>query len=371
MNWWQLPGPQRLVEKIIQDVRNGKNVVLYLPEWAPQNLENALKMRLTDYDWHPLIADASDAEWRDPVGVLVSRFIHDPQPGTRWDTSTLGMDENFAERLIWLDGLSSTQWAAWNPWIARYAQMIHQVTQTEEFFEPTTFIIAIQGESTRQTVTENEHLSHYKLTDYVDPLDMMLYTRSRLPEDRLTSLQQQTAVSVIACLALWDPAVADALVTETHYGSFEPFPILRQIASQRGWEPNGRMPEDEAWYRGVEERFQGQRQRHSAWLALCTDAREIQRRIWSGQVGSILPAIQERKNRILKQMEPQLTIPYEGDLGLVEHLLDLEIGHLQAQIKEKGLWVEPHLLDQIHLLHTARNKLCHSTPIPWEDLLGI
>lgn len=372
MNWWQLPGPRRFIDGIVQDLRDGKNVVLYLPQWAPRGIQNAVQRVLCEdgCPWHHLVvADAPGgdvpSEWARPVNLLVSRFVRNPTPGAAWGIPTLLEEDSFAGQYIWLDGLSRATWPAWREFITQYAHHSRHISSLQR----TSFIITLTGELTHQTIREDVCLSHHWLRGYIEHLDMMLYVRSVLSTTGLTSLQQKTAIAVIARLALWDPAVADALAGECFDTILNPLPILRQIAAERGWTARAsRVDEnpvdktavdDSAWCRGMSEQLEGRHLVHSALIAAHPHTAEIQQRIWSGQVGILFPFIEEERHKLLHKLKSKLRLPFETRFGLVDTLFDLEIGHIEAQIQQNYLHVDTHTLHTIQKLRRIRNHLSH------------
>ena len=44
-SWWQLPGPNAFISMITEDLRDGLNVLFYLPKHAPSGVSKAIRDR--------------------------------------------------------------------------------------------------------------------------------------------------------------------------------------------------------------------------------------------------------------------------------------------------------------------------------------
>lgn len=366
MDWWQLPGANRFLSRIVQDLRDGKNIVLYLPEWTPPGLANAIRRLIhqDDWPWHQYDATDGGEEWARPLNFLVSRFIDNPAPGGVCEIATLLDDGDFGGRCIWIEGLNAAQWQAWRPFVTQYAHQCRYLSA----FRRTLLLIALTGDVTKQSIDGDICLNHHRLSAYIDPLDMMLYTRAVLSSAKLTALQQRTAVAVIARLALWDPAVADALATEPMSVILEPTPVLQQIGKARGWPITPKLTNQDAWRWGIADQVEGLELHHSAYLATTNRTPEIQQRIWSGQVGIVFPFIEEERQKLLRKLKTQLAIPFETPHGIIDNLLDLEFGHIEAQVHQQRLTVDHATLLMIQKLRRVRNHLSHLEVVPSELL---
>ena len=71
--WWHIPGPNQFVSKIVQDLGDGKNAILCLPEHMPDGLASAVRSELgEDWDWHTL--SLRDEDRAEPVHQLTFLF---------------------------------------------------------------------------------------------------------------------------------------------------------------------------------------------------------------------------------------------------------------------------------------------------------
>ena len=79
-------------------------------------------------------------------------------------------------------------------------------------------------------------------------------------------------------------------------------PFLRTIAIERGWKPDA--PAELRWELGIEDSIGGRRRPHSAFVALCGDGTEIDRRLWRAQLRVLFPAIEEVRLALLPRVAP-------------------------------------------------------------------
>lgn len=72
--WWQLPNPNLFIDRVVQDLRDGKNVILCLPEHLPDGLSNAIQSGLGEgWDWHNI--SVREENVLDPVHFLFEHFV--------------------------------------------------------------------------------------------------------------------------------------------------------------------------------------------------------------------------------------------------------------------------------------------------------
>ena len=79
--WWRLPGPATFVSWIADDLRDGKSVVVRLPEYAPGMLAEAVRDELGEhagYYW-TRITLCEQPQVR-PVDLLFARFVPSADP---------------------------------------------------------------------------------------------------------------------------------------------------------------------------------------------------------------------------------------------------------------------------------------------------
>jgi hypothetical protein len=174
------------------------------------------------------------------------------------------------------------------------------------------------------------------------------------PQGNLNSIERHLAVSVIAGIALWDPHVTEQLVVEPLHVILDPWRILRDIAQERSWE--GSL----SWAIGNSAKFGDTELTHSA--ALGAESTELSRRIWSAEVGVILPRIEELRQKFLTRYSTRFRMPYKTRFGqVIDDVRDLEIGHICDQLQTIGASSEERFA--VERLTKMRNCLAHLEPL--------
>lgn len=400
--WWGLPGPRRFISQITQDLRNGKNVLVWLPEYClPANdvgeLEQALRDALDDDTvgtWTPLVLE-DDQQADPPESILWNNFGSGAFPGLLRTLDMLMTADRFMGRVVCLQNVGPIAWIEW----ARFLTDYQHRCQTIGLLGRTVFCIAFNAAHapSHDVPPEDTCLVHRYWQRVVERLDMLLYA-SYLVSDNLNSyLERQISISVIANLAQWDPIVCEYLAQEELDTLLAPHSLLCDIATSRGWHPDtglcaatlwlkeieeapdaidlwyrgGRsgVRAPESWSRGLVDVVDGQKKLHSAALAGRDTKEEISRRIWSGQVRELLPFVEEVRQRFLSSLGSALIAPHcvrrDGKVvAVIDHRDDLEIGHIANQLalaRNKTTAAETKRLSQ-HLA-VIRNKVAHSEQI--------
>jgi hypothetical protein len=362
--WWQLPSPSRFISRITQDLKDGKNVILCMPEHLPDGLKSAVQYELgEDWDWYRLSLNSE--ELVEPVHVLFEHFIGEISPNQLRNARTLAENQNFVGKIIWLDGLTPQVWFAWKKFLSDYEQPCRAIPQLYR----TLFCVSLVGELALDPPAEDVCLSHHNWKGIVNRLDMLLFTSSLFQDKRLPDLQKRVAISVITNLALWDYHVSKRLVDEKIENILNPVPILKEIAKERNWYTDYDYSLADKWCRGIANTIEGEEKTHSAALAV-NGKEEIERRIWSAEVGEILPFVEERRREILERLAGILTIPFQTRFGEeIKDLCDLEIGHIEYQINDIGTVVNTDIRQLVRKLREIRNALSHLQSISPELLL--
>jgi hypothetical protein len=86
--------------------------------------------------------------------------------------------------------------------------------------------------------------------------------------------------------------------------------------------------------------------------------------LWRGQVGVLLPLIEEERQSLLTALAGQLCVPWRTDWGEITDLYDLEIGHIYAQMANGCVTTDREVRRRVRCLKEIRNELAHLRPAP-------
>lgn len=355
--WWQLPGPSKFVSKVVAHLRDGKNVVLMMPRHANTHLRQALNSALGDEgDWIWYRFDLAQEEIRSPIDLLYSRCVVRPELSLRRNAVSLSREESFAGKLIWVNNVDSESWREWQAFLTDY----QHACRSQAMIHRTLFCVELVGEPGNDPPPSDVCLEVIPWHSRVDQFDMLLYAASLFREQRLPYFHKRLAISAVTQLAAFDPALAEHLAQFSLQEILNPFEILRVFAEERGWE--GLDTENAAlfWWEGIADNLGGDKIIHSAYLALNESRNEIHGRLWTAEVGVLLPFVEERRREIIQKLSKFLHIPYQTHFGEeISTLAELEIGHIEHQIAFYNIKVTQEFRRLVRILRRIRNHLAH------------
>lgn len=366
--FWQLGGPARFVERVADEIREGRNVVVCLPEHAPHGLAGAVREVMGDgcgCPWHVMSLDGELGSY--PAQWLASRVVPNIPTTTVLNACALANDDGFAGRVIWLRNVGMKDWPAWQDFLVEYSH----ACRARSLMERTILCVAVVGRAATCPPAEDVCLACHMWRGVVDSLDMILYCSNLLRDRNLPIVRKRVLIAVVAGLALWDPAVAEELASAEIDAILEPRPILNDIGCRRGWSPEVTLDGKEGWCLGLTDTIDGEEKLHSAAISLRDSSDEIRRRIWSAEVGVLFPYVEEQRQAILRRLGGLLRVPFETRFGeIITDWRDLEIGHIESQIVTNGISVGRETRRMLRQLREIRNCLAHQEVVPKNLLLG-
>lgn len=221
--WWTLPGPRSFLARATDELRDGRLVLLLIPEWAPHGICDAVKEALQ-------VGGYIDELPVDAAPPLVQLFRY----------GSISTDEGFSlpvllrapffhNRVLWLRGVDATNWPAWREFLNAFQQVSRNQSVTERLL----FVVALEGELALSPAENTGGLSVFKWDDCTSDLDMMLYS-SYLLSGRPRE-HRQLLIATVAEIAQYDPEVAERLSREATASILSPTPLLHNIRDERGW----------------------------------------------------------------------------------------------------------------------------------------
>ena len=106
-------------------------------------------------------------------------------------------------------------------------------------------------------------------------------------------------------------------------------------------------------------------------VAVLGDKKELQRRIWRGQVRVLLPYVEERRCQLLHQYQGIIKTPHTTIYGeVINDALQLEIGHIHYQFKNNRQ-IDYDTLDLTRTLLQIRNALSHLDIVELREIKGL
>jgi hypothetical protein len=322
MNWWDLPGPSAFIERICDDLRDGNNVIIQVPEFMPYGMKTALVRRL---DGTVLIRSLQlTKEDNNPVDYLFERETSSAPAGVLRNANSL-VAYLVPGTLFWMTGMCSVLWRNWKQFIAEYRHACGSI----QVLDRPLFCVVLQGDLATEQVRPDVRLSVHRFDDCTSRTDSALYSSVLMNASQ--SLCVEVASAVVGQLSLWDADLAEELATESPSVLFDPIERLKVVAESRTWEKVCGN-DDLFWSKGYGMRYRGKLVLHSAYLALVGDEEEIAARVWSGQLATVFPKIEEIRRELIRRYGKSFLMPHDTPRGPIEDIRDLEIGHIYTQL---------------------------------------
>ena len=359
--WWSLPGPGSYLDAAIDVLRQGRCLVLALPQHSPPGLAEALAIRVSEdpiWRWTPVEARAQELP---AAGVIRACW----PPGEGPDAlSALVREARLQDRVLWLGALEPDQADAWLTWMGDFASASHHVPPRDR---PTCVGITV-GIAPPASLGAVPGIAVLPWRDRLDALDLQSWAAHLERATERAPLERALRHELIAALAGADPALALALADLSIVRLLEPDAALEAFASARGWDVSA-PPQD--WEAGVLDSVGGTSVVHAAALPAGTPrSRAVHERLWRAQVRVLFPLIEGERRRLIEEHRSLLSVPYyiEGRNDPIRRIEDLEIVHLLHQLRGR---IEARRESLLYALHRARNALAHLEILGAIELTGL
>ncbi len=368
-NFWSLPGPESFFYTILENLAEGRNLILFLPERMPEGLKrtvmNAAAQEVQEKEFDELFQSDFDPG-TSPLASLFRLFeveLDEEWRGEILSFETLVSSDSFKNRILWIENTNGLNLKEWLSFLSKY----ERASRNRELAERSLFCFCIFGHPPESVeIKEDICLKFMTWQGYVDFFDMVLYGHWNIPAFSEGGLRRELAVNVAAGLALWDPEVIDRLADSSFLDTLSPYEILEEIGQERGWAEEGFEP---SWKNGAGEKRNGRLKTHSAYLALMDGQKELDSRIWKGQSTCLLPLIEEQRLIIIESLKGRLQLPFPSCYDqFIEEAEDLEIGHIWFQVERGKLQVAAPKKQRINRLRRLRNILAHQQVAKLEDI---
>ena len=209
-----------------------------------------------------------------------------------------------------MEGIRPEPWQIWSRFLAAYAHAV----RSQPLLDRGQFLVTLRGGGFEDLPEEDVCLSIHAWREVVDPTDVLLHSALTYRGRAGGELGRRLAVAAIASLAGWDPITIESFSDTDAAQIMEPVDALAAMGKQRGWDRGA----EAAWADGSRETLDGRAQTHSALLACRGDpGKEIRRRLWSAQVGVLLPYIEEMRRGFIERFARSLRVPWRTRFGEV------------------------------------------------------
>lgn len=357
MRIWQCPGPSRLVAGIVEDVIDGKPVLLTNPRLAPDGVEQELAAGFSLHGYRLILLEDCG---QSPARQVLEAADADEDMGRE-----LRADDLIGHSSI--DGLVFLFAIADQSSLSRWADFLLRLSiarRASPDREPLRIVLSLKGDlasGLKASATPNARF--VDVGDAVTHIDLLLVAYHKMGGSHGTSLKGDLIAQTAASLAIWDHQLLVRLLDESMDRLFNPLAVLQDYAAELGWGASTQKTRHEGIVRAVG----GREEIHSAYIALSDPAGVVPSRVWAGQAAVLLPAIERRRQELITQGRRYLkpVVPFRTGYEVINSIHDLEIGQVWHLLKKQNAPL--NLQSQALRLRSARNLLAHLEPLTAAD----
>ncbi|MFH0989887.1 MAG: hypothetical protein V1799_07720 [bacterium] len=341
-------------------------MVILFPELHPPNLGFALSARFRDSDWtFQQIRPPFDES--DPLKFLCESYLEKDLHYKIVSASDILSQESFQGKIIWIEFNDFHTWEKW----AGFLSLFQQACKATSLMRRSMICACVIGESANVIPEKDACLDVFKWNDCVNSLDMLIYVHMKVESTFPSDVHRSIATNIIDSIAMWDPNLADYLASRAIGEILNPRSLLEQYAKERNWLPGNAVYSDNNWSKGKTYLWQGKDVCHSAVFALQGPIEELERRIWSAQVGVLFPFIEECRRRMIIGNKLGIMMPFQTEEGkLTSDIRDMEIGQITYALQRSKTYVDRELKKLVFVLREMRNDLAHLENVKTSDLLS-
>lgn len=357
--WFGLPGPRAMLDRVFDDLNEGRSVVLALPSTVVGDWSTILRTASPHIVWE------AEREWFlttvDPAMSLAAEFLPEMPDGPFSAVRSLTDSEWFRGLRFMIAPCSPQAWPAWRAFLWQWATAMHSVPFTRR----TAFCVIVMGVPPADLPLSEAGLSVRCWHNAARDADLGLYASSRFTDAPYPPLERRIAAAVAARLAQWDPRVVDWLREEPLEAILNPQRALLTLAQDWGWSSRILREQGPQWARGHVDRCDGRSCIHAAASALLGDEAALIRLVWSGQLSVLLPFVEERRWDYIAALRHSFRLPHRlSDGTAIDAPEELEINHIAHQVRVHRLPLSDVLADALGPLAEIRNRLAHLKCVP-------
>ena len=359
VNVWTLPGPSEFLAAVAEDLRCGRSVLLGMSRDAPTGLIEEMKRTLSpDEAWSWSDWDVRDFE--SPLD-LVWRGLGEPEEIKPESPEVLAAQRGAAGRLMVVRFVGKATWPAWTRFLERFERGARAV----EYHQRPALVVLLEGEAADLSYAADVACARHDWRGVTSQLDVTIVATAHAAGVKEGREHQELRVALVRALACWDLELAEALAALPLEALLEPEEALAEFARTRGW--SAEACNGSRWSSGRANRVYGKEVSHSADPGVPREV--IRQRLWRGQVGVLLPLVEENRRDLIRRSRGYLKVPWTTDYGEVTDVEALEVGSIFFQLKRHPRASGTPQLAEARWLTTVRNELAHLRPVTARLLL--
>lgn len=355
-----MPGPADALERFVGSVREGLCGLLTVPASPKYDWISVVTGHDPRLRWHELSPDL--LQHADPNATIGTALLPAGCITPESAAETARHDGMRTGNRVLIDGSGLEGWAGWSQWkdfLINWSRASRAVPVEER----TTLSLVLPAALAKPLLYGSPDLHVQSWRGTATHLDFRLYSAHRLRFRPWTEIERELAAAVIAATAAPAPDVVEELTQAELDDALWPFDFLRRLAEGRG--RFGGTDEDSThrWEEGRSDTVSRLEYMNPVYLAAAGTSSDIDRRIWRGQVGVLLPLVEERRMELLEILGPQLRVPFVTKHATVTDRKALELNHIAEQVRLYRLRLPLRQNKTLEPFAKIRNKLAHLEPV--------
>ncbi len=351
VDWWDLPGPSRFIERAIDRIAadEGGVVGLSIPARRPAGLMGALADTLEQgRGLRTIVVEPEKLDSaRSPAHALAAAA--GAQPGTIRSTKDFVASPELAGMVILVDLIPPERWSSWGLF---FRSLRAERLRLGRVTAPSLAVVVPQSLPLDE-VDAALGIDRVQWRNVVSRADMQLYVESIL--GRSSDLAHRTAVATVAEVACWDPAMVQHLATQPIEDQIDPREMLAKADIKLDFP---------SWSNGLIDIVDGAPHVHT--LKLVGSPELLSRRIWRAHVSTVFPVIEQVRQAFARHYHALLAVrvPYvkayqNGTTKTYSNPMQLEINEVYHFLKDDMPEWQVRLL---HQFRTLRSSMAHMEP---------
>lgn len=360
MEWWDLPGPSRFVQRVENNLKDKVNVVAAFPQGLGRDWFGYFQRRWR-FNQNRIEVLYPEDSASAPLDFLCELFTNN-----REGTTTIGaliQESAFHDLTVGIFLQDRKDIAAWRDFLALYERECRLVDELDR----TVFLVVTDGVLQHDLPSAEMLLRILAYDGYARPHDCYMYAWTLLGDDgRRHSWLKEMKLSLCAQLAQWDHRLCEQLSMQELGGVLNKESIADALPDVVCTDVN--KDPDAGWAMGVLQNLDNEIVYHSGWEARDVSSKEYVRRIWTAQIQVVFPLIEQVRREALSKYRHLIHFPVRvGDVD-VNDPYELEIAMVASILRCKRE-IPRRTIRKLEKAWEFRNALAHLEPLSAGQLL--
>jgi len=377
---WELPGPSSFIRDIVQDIKNGVNVVIHIPKFNffnfDQYLRNTLNEELNWYELKPTLIEKS------PLNFLVESFF--TEKNSLINSLQELVDKIDTMKFMWLDfnSLSKEDKEKWILFLKEYIRICDQ----KDRFSRLVFCFNVSDNLIKEEFNSAFIREHF-FYDYTSELDFERAINEMISSENYDYINRKVIQSTIFELSYPNFDFAFYLIdrvddlSRLNIGLFREYVESRKISFDSKFlrrinlfgKPkfiNRSHPIYYYWLNNLIS-IKNERIEISAINHICRgekDSELIKQIIWHAQMKTLFPLLEQYRIRLIEYIKRTGKVKElisANVLSEINEIYELELGSLFHFVVVERIILLPQIINKLLItIRDIRNDISHLRILP-------